>query len=29
VDTFRGKHAAFMWTDPAFMPFIRERLAAW
>ncbi|MBI4346286.1 MAG: hypothetical protein HY553_05500 [Elusimicrobia bacterium] len=29
VDTFQGQHTQFMWTDPAFMPWLRGRLAAW
>lgn len=29
VDSFRGHHTHFMWEDPLFLPYIRERLAAW
>jgi hypothetical protein len=26
VDTFRGPHTEFMWEDPRFLPWLRERL---
>ena len=28
VDTFQGPHTDFMWEDPRFLPWLRQRLAA-